>query len=141
MHYIRSQTTFQSYRDYSDVLEEQYTICIPIKLQEEYSRKFYIRRTPQFYKIKKRYKTIRFDIPNIGNQPIAALPCLPLRIEIEDDFESDHIGDDVIRHITKFVNRLWGRYNNEEQYYNQFELTDFNESEYINNHIKNNFDY
>ena len=71
---------------------------------------------------------------------MAGLPYLPFRMKIGKDFESDHIRDDVIRDITQFVNLLWVRYYNQEKYYNQFELTDFNESEYINNHIKNSFD-
>ena len=81
-----------------------------------------------------KYKTVDFDIPKIGKQPLPAITYLPLRFEIRDDYASnndDVIIRNVIHDIEKFVNRLWKRYHNQELYFNEFELTDSNEAEYI----------
>ena len=58
----------------------QKIICIPIKLQKEKNRKFRFRNTLEFRLIMRKNKSIDFQIPKFGKQPIPTLPYLPLSI-------------------------------------------------------------
>ena len=137
MHYLRSTSvldrlhlSFSSIDNVSEPLDDNHSIAIPIKLQEERSRKFCFRYYPQFRHIMRKYKQVNFDSPKIGKQPFISLSCLPLTLEIKEEYKSeddDRTIFNVIRDIEKFVNHLWKRYHDDQLFYNKFELNDENE--------------
>ena len=64
-------------------------------------------------------------MPLEGMQPLKKLSFVPLIIKIkEGSLDDDDAIDRVVQDVQKFVNRLWRRYHDGENFYSPFALND-----------------